>query len=57
MRDPGVAVAMQIAEVEMLGWVPASSLLEPGEDPIDPVIDLGALEDISQPALNGADDE
>ena len=49
MRDPGVAVAMQIAEVEMLGWVPAFSLLKPGEDPIAPVIDLGALEDISQP--------
>ncbi len=49
VRDPGVAVAMQIAEVEMLGWVPVSSLLESGEDPIAPVIDLGALEDISQP--------
>jgi len=49
VRDPGIAVAMQIAEVELLGWVSATSLQEPSDTQPELSIDLAGLEDVSQP--------
>lgn len=49
VRDERVAVAMQIAEVEFLGWLPESSVSNPGETFTPGLIDVAMLEDISMP--------
>jgi len=49
VRNERVAVAMQIAEVELLGWLPESSVSNPGETSTPVLIDVAGLEDISMP--------
>ena len=49
VRNERVAVAMQIAEVELLGWLPESSVSNPGETSTSVLIDVAGLEDISMP--------
>ncbi|MDA7629140.1 lamin tail domain-containing protein, partial [Verrucomicrobia bacterium] len=49
VRNERVAVAMQIAEVELLGWLPESSVSDPGETSTPVLIDVTMLEDISMP--------
>ncbi|MBT3595422.1 MAG: hypothetical protein HN505_05570, partial [Verrucomicrobia bacterium] len=47
VRNERVAVAMQIAEVELLGWLPESSVSNSGETSSPVLIDVTMLEDIS----------
>jgi len=49
VRNERVAVAMQIAEVELLGWLPESSVSNSGETSSPVLIDVTMLEDISMP--------
>lgn len=49
VRDAAVAVAMQIVEVELLGWIPEGEVDNPGDPDTPDVIDLTRLEDISAP--------
>ncbi len=49
VRNERVAVAMQIAEVELLGWLPESSVSNSGETSTPILIDVAGLEDISMP--------
>ncbi len=47
VRNAAVAVAMQIAEVELLGWIPEGEVDNPGDPDTPDGIDLTRLEDIS----------
>ena len=49
VRDANVAVAMQIAEVELLGWVPEGDPEIPGNLIPPGTVDLSKFEDISDP--------